>query len=251
MDAQCVRAGINLHAILRCLENLSALDEDAAMLLKGHRLHMCFTVPGLDPLTLHVQDGALKASRGRQPGGLQLRFVSPAHFNGMVEGTKTPIPTGRLRYLRFLKNNFAALAKILEKYLKPDAGSLAVPAFREKNVRLLAAVALYALSEVGNLDPMGRQIAQAMGEGTVLVEVPECLAYLITAKEGRLTTAPYEGQPVLAFMRFDCLETLGGVLRGELDSYLCIGRGQIEISGRIPLVDNLNKLLHLVSVYLA
>ena len=251
MNAEQVRAGINLHAILRNMEDLSSLDEDAATLLQGHKLRIVFTVPGLDPLTMDVQDGALKASRGKQPGGLQLRFLSPAHFNGMVSGTTMPLPTGGLRYLPFLKNNFSALAKDLEKYLRPDKAALSDPVFREKNARLLAAAAMYALPEVAHGDPLGQQIARAMGEGTVLVEVPGQLDYAIAVKDGQLTTATYTNQPAQAFMRFDNLDTLGGVLRGELDSYLCIGRGQIEISGRIPMVDNLNKLLHLVSVYLA
>lgn len=244
-------AAINLHAILRDMEDLCALDEDAKALIRGHDLSISFRVPGLDPLALEVKDGCLKARRGAAAGGLRLRFTSPAHLNGMVAGTKMPLPTGGFSHLRFLKNNFAALAKDMEKYLKPAKDSLTDPAFLETNTRLTAAAALFAVSEVANHDPLGQQIAAAMGDGNVRLEVPGQLAYTIQSKNGKLSTLKGADLPAQAFMRFSDLDILGQVLRGEADSYLAIGRGQIEISGRIPMVDNLNKLLSLVSFYLA
>lgn len=251
MIPEKTRAAINLHAILRSLEDLCALDDDAKALLAGHDLSIGMRVPGFDPLTLEVKGGCLKARRGRAPGGLRLLFLSPGHFNGMVAGDRMPIPLGSPAQLRFLKNNFAALAKDLEKYLKPDKERLKDPAFLEKNTRLTAAAALYAASEVAAADPLGQKIAGAMGDGGILLEVPGKLAYTIRAQSGRLATLKGEQPPIHAFMRFESLEMLGQVLRGEADSYLAIGRGAISISGRIPMVDNLNKLLGLVSFYLA
>lgn len=251
LELEKTRAAINLHAILRDLEDLCQLDDDAKTLLAGHDLSIGFHVPGLEPLTLDIRDGCLKAHRGKSGGGLRLQFVSAAHFNGMVAGTKMPLPLGGLQHLRFLQNNFTALAKDLEKYLKPDKESLKDPAFLEKNTRLTAAAALYAASEIAGSDPLGQQIAAAMGTGNVRLEVPGQLAYTIQAKDGKLTTLKGAELPAQAFMRFSGLDILGQVLRGEADSYLAIGRGQIEISGRIPMVDNFNKLLSLVSFYLA
>lgn len=251
MTLEKTRAAINLHAILRNLEDLCQLDDDAKTLLTGHDLSIGMHVPGLEPLTLAIKDGCLRARRGKAGGGLRLQFLSPAHFNGMVAGTKMPLPLGNLQHLRFLQNNFAALAKDLEKYLKPDKESLKDPVFLEKNTRLTAAAALYAASEIAGTDPLGQQIAAAMGNGSILLEVPGVLAYTIQARDGRLTTLKDAQPPLHAFMRFKSLDILGQVLRGEADSYLAIGRGQIEVSGRIPMVDNFNKLLGLVSFYLA
>ncbi len=251
VNLERLRAGINLHAILRNLEDLSQLDDDAKALLAGHQLRIGMHVPGIDPLTLEVKDGGIQARRTSEPGCLRLQFVSPRHFNGMVSGSSMPLPTGGLKHLSFLKSNFAALAKDLEKYLRPGKDDLRDEVFREKNTRLTASAALYALAEIANNDPVGQQIVKAMGDGVALVEVPGVLAYAITSKDGRLTTGKYEGQSAQAFMRFDSLDTLGQVLRGELDSYMCIGRGQISVAGRIPMVDNINKLLRMVSFYLA
>lgn len=250
MTLEKTRAAINLHAILRDMEDLCALDADAKALLSGHEANISFHVPGLEPLTLSVKDGGLTASRGARGGGLRLGFLSPRHFNAMVAGTKMPLPLGGFQQLKFLKNNFAALAKDLEKYLKPDNDSLKDPVFLERNTRLTAAAAMYAASEIANSDPLGGQIARAMGEGAVLVEVPGGPAYTIRAEGGKLATLPGEQPPVHAWMRFSSLAVLGQVLRGELDSYLAIGRGDIAVFGRIPLADNLNKLLGLVSHYL-
>ncbi|MGI6694774.1 MAG: hypothetical protein ACOX6O_00855 [Christensenellales bacterium] len=250
MNDERTLAAINLHAILRNLEDLCQLDEDARALLKGHELKIGMRVPGLDPLTLEVKDGCLSARRGGEPGGLRLQFFSPAHLNGMVSGVKMPLPTGGFSHLRFLKNNFAALAKDLEKYLRPSRENLTDPAFLDKNIRLTAAAALYAVSEVANHDPLGQKISLAMGEGNVRLEVPGVLAYTIQAKDGKLTTIKGKQLPAQAFMTFGSLDILGQVLRGEIDSYLCIGRGEIAVGGRISMVDNLNKLLRVVSAYL-
>lgn len=251
MNTETTRAAINLHAILRNLEDLCLLDEDARQQLQGHNLSICMQVPGLDPLTLQIKEGCLKAVRERAGGGLQLRFFSPRHFNRMVDGAAMPLPTGGFQHLGFLQRNFTALAKILERCLKPEKDKLTDPDFAEKNTRLTAAAALYAVSEIANTDPLGQQIANAMGDGKILLEVPGALAYTISSVSGRLTTSPGAAEDAVAFMRFDSLHTLGQVLRGEADSYLLIGRGQIQISGRIPMVDNLNKLLRLVSFYLS
>lgn len=251
VNLEQIQAGINLHAVLRCLSDLSALDDDAKALLNGHRLSIGFSVPGIDPLTLDVGQGRVAARRARAQGGLKLAFLSPRHFNGMVAGTKMPLPVGGFRHLGFLQNNFAALAKRLEGYLRPREEDLKDAAFREKSTRLTAAVAMYALSEVGNLDPVGQQIARDMGDGVAVIEVPQVLSYALTAREGRLSTALYGGQAAHAFMRFDTIDTLGQAMRGELDSYLSIGRGQIAVSGRIPMLDDINKLLRMVSFYLA
>ena len=69
MNDERTLAAINLHAILRNLEDLCQLDEDARALLKGHELKIGMRVPGLDPLTLEVKDGCLSARRGGEPGG--------------------------------------------------------------------------------------------------------------------------------------------------------------------------------------
>lgn len=251
VNLERIRACINLHAILRNLEDLGDLDDDARTLLAGHDLRIGMHVPGIEPLTLAVKDGAIRAKRGSEAGSLRLQFASPRHFNGMVGGSSMPLTTGGFKHLGFLKGNFAALAKDLEKYLRPGADDLKDPAFRDKNTRLTASAAMYALSEIANADSVGQQIVRAMGEGTAVIEVPGVLAHAIQSKDGRLTTSRYEGQGAQAFMRFDSLDTLGRVLRGELDSYLCIGRGQIAISGRVPMMDNINKLLRMVSFYLA
>lgn len=247
MILEKTRAAVNLHAILRNLEDLCALDGDAHALVAGHEVNIGFYVPGLEPLTLMVKDGVLKAGRGGVKGGLKLGFLSPGHFNAMVAGTRLPLPLSDLKQLKFLKNNFAALAKDLEKHLKPDGESLRDAAFLERNTRLTAAAVMYAAAEIANTDPLGGQMARAMGEGGVLVEVPGVLAYTLRSEAGRLAAHTGEQPPVHAWTRFSSLAVLGQVLRGEMDSYLAIGRGDISVGGRIPMVDNLNKLLGLVS----
>ena len=52
-------------------------------------------------------------------------------------------------------------------------------------------------------------------------------------------------------MVFADLDSAGAVLRGEVATYTALGRGDIEPSGYVPLLDKMNKLLGLVPRYLA
>ena len=104
MNAEQVRAGINLHAVLRSLEDLSALDPDAAALCRGHNLAIRFRVPGIDPLSLLIGDSDITAERSTGPGGLKLLFSSPRHFNRFIAGHALPLPAlkaGEVRQMAY------------------------------------------------------------------------------------------------------------------------------------------------------
>lgn len=136
--------------------------------------------------------------------------------------------------------------------MKPDPQRLKEDeTFRHKSTELTAYTAFYALSEVGNIDPIGQLNAGRIEDGVINVEVKGGPALHIIKEKGRLTTAKGKHVNARAFMFFDSLETAGGILTGTLDSYAAIGSGKLAFRGRIPMIDNLNKLLNQVSAYLA
>lgn len=253
MIDQKVLASINLHAVLRNIEDLVRLCPEASQFLPDKSLAIRFSVPGLDKLVLNFSDTTCQALRGDDvPYNMNLRFSNPEHLNLMVEGKKNPLPTKGFTHIGFLKNQFTALAELLTDYLKPDPERLKTDLeFNHKSTELTAYTAFYALSEIGNIDVIGKLNAGRIEDGVINVEVKDGPSLHIIKEKDHLTTVKGKHVNARAFMYFDSVETAGGILTGALDSYAAIGSGKLAFRGRIPMIDNLNKLLTQVSAYLA
>ncbi|WP_459129302.1 hypothetical protein [Guggenheimella bovis] len=247
---QLVKASINLHAVLRSLEDLCQLNEKAKNLIQGKNIGVRFVVPGIDPLILSFQSGKCQAIRGAGSTDIHLSFLNPNHFNQMVEGTKNPIPLKGLTKLSFMTKEFSELAEILTDTLMCSKEALKDKSFRDMNTLMTAMVAFFSLSEIANLDPLGQKNASRIQDGAIQIEIIDSEKIYILANGGKLTTVKGVHPSPLAFMTFDSIDTAGGILRGELDSYACIGNGKLQVKGRIPMIDNLNKILAQVPFYL-
>lgn len=247
-----VKAAINLHAVLRNMEDLCECDAVSQDLIKDQQLTIRFSVPGLKSLYLLFSRGKCKAiSTDVGPYNMNLRFFNPSHLNQMMEGLKNPLPTKGFRHIGFLKNTFTALANRLSFYLQPTEETLSVQKLLDDSTILTAYTAFFALSEIANHDPIGKVIASHMENGVINIEVQDSVGVHLIIRDGTMTTKKGLHPSPKAVMWFSSLAVAGGILRGELDSFACIGRGELAISGRVPLIDNLNKLLGLVAVYLA
>lgn len=182
---------------------------------------------------------------------MNLRFSNADHLNLMIEGKKNPLPTKGFRSIGFLKRQFAGAADLLSMYLRPDIKRLkSDPDFFRMATVLFANTAFYAAAEVANLDPVGQALLAKIEPGSINVTAGDDFQVCLTNDNG-LSVRQGSSAAAKAFMSFDSLETLGGVLRGELDGFVCIGRGQMSFKGRIPMIDNLNKLLLRVEAYLS
>lgn len=245
-------AAINMHAILRNIEDLCELDEESRQIIAGKNLSIKFNVPSIESLLLNFHDGNCKASKGAGKAQLNLRLSSPAHLNQMVDGKKNPLPTSGFGKLGFMMKEFKLLAERLTYYLRPDLKRIeSDPDFRQKSTILTAYTVFYALAEIANLDPIGQACAKRISDGAVNIQVENSIGLHVLAKSYRLSTHKGLHPNPMAIMSFANLDIAGGILRGTEDSYACIGRGSLSIRGRIPMVDNLNKILGLVAYYLA
>lgn len=54
-----------------------------------------------------------------------------------------------------------------------------------------------------------------------------------------------------AVMEFANITLARRLFDGEVNSFACVGNGEIEIRGMISMVDNVNRILDRVAVYLA
>lgn len=251
MTDERTMASINLHSVLRNIEDLCLLDSEANSLIRGKNISIQFSVKGIPKALLSFQDGKCTMKRGEGSHDINLYFKSPEHFNQMIEGKANPIPLKGLTKIGFLKNEFMKLTERLTYYLKPTELLLKNPDYARINTILTAYTAFFALAEVGNNDELGRLNASRIPNGIVGVSVLNGgPAISIIAKEGRLQAIKGIEGHVRATMTFDSLETANGLLNGKVDSYTCIGNGKLVIKGFIPMIDNMNKLLGQVPAYL-
>ena len=250
---ETVKASINLHAVLRNMEDLCQLDDASAEAVGDRYVSIRFSVPEIDRLVLAFRDQSCHAGRGDElPYNMNLRFSSPEHLNLMVEGVKNPIPTKGFRHIGFLKAAFTFLAGRLESYLKPDHEKAATDSeYLKKSTILTAYAALYAVPEIARYDETGRKLASKIEDGIINVTVGDDFGLHLIAEKGRLRTMKGRSANARTAMMFDTFETAFGLLNGKLDSYTCIGLGLLAIRGRVSMIDNFNKLLGMVPHYLS
>ena len=74
---------------------------------------------------------------------------------------------------------------------------------------------------------------------------------LVAAHHDSRFFAEYPGIGKPAECTFGSLEIAGQLLRGEVSAMGCICDGSIAMSGMVNMIDNVNRILDRVSIYLA
>lgn len=251
MMEQLTKANINLYAVLRNIEDLCELDSEMTELIKGQNISIQFSVNGGPNGYLIFKDGKCRFKNGKEKCTIKLYFKSPQHFNGMIEGNANPIPLKGLTKINFLKNEFIKLTDKLTYYLKPTEELLKDKTYFKINTILSAYTAFFTLAEIGNTDRTGKMNASRIPNGVIGVSVLSGGPSVhIEVKNGKLETKKGIAVSPRASMTFADIETASAILNGKVDSYTCIAGGKLEMKGFIPMLDNMNKLLAQVPLYL-
>ena len=113
MDAKTL-AHINMFGILGTLENLCDLVPEASALLEGKKpISIGFEVKGGPSATLYFKNGKCRMEQGCSSCDVKLPFSSCVKFNGLIDGTTTPIPSKGFQHIGFLLKTFTALTDLL------------------------------------------------------------------------------------------------------------------------------------------
>jgi putative sterol carrier protein len=251
MTDQLTKANINLYAILRNIEDLCELDNEMMELIKDRNISIQFSVSGGPNGYLMFKDGRCRFKKGKEKCTIKLYFKSPEHFNEMIEGNANPIPLKGFTKVNFLKNEFIKLTEKLTYYLKPTEELLKDKTYFKINTILSAYTAFFTLGEIGNTDKIGKFNARRIPDGVISVAVLNGgPSIYIKVKNGQLEVKKGNTDLARAHMIFKDIETASAILNGKVDSYTCIASGKLELKGFIPMIDNMNKLLAQVPVYL-
>lgn len=246
-------AYINLYAILGTLENLCEIDEEASALVKTKKpISIGFSIKGGPSAVITFKNGRCRMEDGKGKCDVLLPFSSCEKFNAMINGEAQAIPSKGFSHIKFLLKGFTPLTEILTKYLSPSPEDLKDEDFFVKSTTLMFYVITVAIAQIGNNDEIGKFSANLIPDGDVLLSIgnggPKATIHvnnhrLITVKKG--TDNPR------ALMEFTTMKLARDLFDGNVNSIACIGEGTILMGGMINMVDNVNRILDRVGLYLA
>lgn len=248
---QRTMAYINLYGVLGALEELCAIDGEAHSLVTDKKISVGIKVAGGPCATLWFDHGACRLEDGADHCDIRLPFSSPEKFNGLIDGTVTPIPSKGLTKVKFLLNEFTKLTDILTRYLRASEEDLKDPVFFAKSTTLMFYTIAVALGQIGNYDKIGRASAGYIPDGVICLRIKDGPAAAIGVRDHILRTVKRAPEKPTAVMEFGSMEIARELFDGKRNSLACIGVGEIRVGGMMAMLDNMNRILDRVGLYLA
>lgn len=244
-------AYINMYGVLGGIAALCELVPEARKILGKSSCSIGFAVKDGPQATLSFSDGKCVVKDGVEDCVIKIPFNSPEKFNGMVNGTVTPIPTKGLTKVAFLLGKFMKLTKMLEKYLRPTPEMLENENFMRTSTKVMFRVIVNSVAQIANHDKVGQFSASNIVDGVIKLEIAnECKAALIS-KDGKLTFSEKVPKNVMSYMQFSDIKTARDLFDGKINSVVAVGDGVVRIGGMISQIDNVNRILSRVELYLA
>lgn len=245
-------AYINLYGIFGALENLCELDEEAQNLLKGKKpISIGIEVKGGPSATLIFKNSRCRLEDGCGKCDVKLPFSSCEKFNGLFDGTTTPLPSKGFVHIGFLLKQFTGLTDILTKYLRASEEDLKDPAFFEKSTKLMFYLITVAISQIGNQDEIGKFSASLIPDGIIEMSIKGSVGATIRVKDHHMVTIKQRPEAYRAKMEFEGIKLARDLFDGKVNAVACIGSGSIHMHGLINMIDNVNRILDRVGLYLA
>ena len=245
-------AYINMYAILGSLQELCAFSPDAAALLKGQPpITIVMEIRDGPALTIAFKDGRCSTAPGVSRCDVKFNFSSFDKFNGLIDGTVSPIPSKGLTKVGFLKNVFTPLTEMLPRYLKATPEDLSDDTFFTASTTMMLCVITEALAQIGNNDKIGRFTAGNMKDGRICLSICEGPATELIVRNHTLAARKTRPEKFDSIMEFKDMRLARDLFDGKASALAAIGRGDISMRGYIANIDNLNRLLDRVAAYLA
>lgn len=247
---QTTLAYINMYGVLGGIVALCEHVPEARKILGKTSCSIGFAVKNGPHATLTFVSGHCIVKDGVENAAIKIPFSSPEKFNGMVNGTVTPIPTKGLTKISFLLGKFLKLTKLLEEYLRPSPDKLENEDFLRRSTLVMFRVIVSSIAQIANHDKVGQFSASNIVDGTIKIEIcGEAKAALI-AKNGVLTFSDKVPKNIMSYMQFADIRTARDLFDNKINSVAAVGNGVVRIGGMISQIDNVNRILSRVELYL-
>jgi len=252
-DARAM-AFVNAYGVLGTLENLCELDEEAKNICRSLKkpVAICFDVANGPCVTFHFDEKGCRMTEGDAGCTCKMKFSSPEKFNDLIDNGKPGMPNKNpVQVLSFLMGPFTKLADILTKYLRPAEEDMKDRAFFEKSTVLTMYTIGGAICALGNEDTISRLSASYIIDGDIELGITDAAYLTIRSKDHRLRLIKVKPDSPRAIMEFKTIDLANGLFNGTASTIAELCAGNIYMAGMINMLDNVNRILDRVAVYLA
>ena len=250
MTDQRTLAYINLYGVLGALTALCDHVPEAKKILGSAGCSIGFAVKNGPAATLTFVGGKCILKDGVDDCTVKIPFSSPEKFNGMVAGTVTPIPVKGFSKLPFLLSKFKKLTDPLETYLRPTPEKLEDETFLRQSTAVMFRVVVASIAQIANQDRIGQFSASNIVDGAIKFEIPGVTKAALIAKDGILTYSDKVPKAYLSSMTFRDVKTARDLFDGRINAVAAVGNGGVKMAGMISQIDNVNRILSRVELYL-
>lgn len=246
-------AYINMYAVLGTLENLCELDSKAKEIISTLKkpVGLAFEVKDGPAATLRFSSSGCTLEEGLMNYDIKIPVSSCEKFNKIIDGTVTPVPTIGLSKIGFLLKTFTALTDRLTELMRPSEEALKNRDFFVLSTRLTFYTIAVAISQIANYDPIGVHSAEYMVDGDISLGIKGADTATIRIKDHHLQTIKKASDKPRAIMSFADYDLASALFNGKVNALEELGRGTVEIKGMASMIDNMNRLLDRVGIYLA
>ena len=246
-------AYVNMYGILGCLENLCAMDDIAKATLATLEkpVSLCFSVKGGPCCTFHFTKDGCRMTEGEDGCTAKMTFIGCEAFNSLIDKGVPGIPTkNSVQVLQFLLGPFTRLTNRLTELLRPSEEALKDRAFFEKSTVLTLYTIAGAISALANTDSISKVSADYTVDGDVSLGIKDTVYVTIRVKDKHFTTIKERCEKPRAIMEFAAIDLAAGLFAGKVSTINEMCKGTIYLRGMISMLDNINRILDRVSVYL-
>ena len=246
-------AYVNMYGVLGTLENLCQLDDRAKEILAGMKkpVSLCFSVKEGPCCTFRFTREGCRMTEGDKGCSCKMSFSSPEAFNNLIDNSKPGMPTKNpVQVLAFLLGPFTRLTDRLNEILRPSEEAMKDRAFFEKSTTLTLYTIAGAISALANNDPISKISADYTVDGDISLGIKDKAYITLRVKDKHFTTIKERCENPRAIMEFADLDLAAGLFAGTVSTINEMCKGTIHLRGMISMLDNVNRILDRVSVYL-
>lgn len=246
-------AYVNMYGVLGTLENLCAIDAEAKAILAELKkpVSLCFSVKNGPCCTFHFTQEGCRMTEGDEGCSCKMSFASPEAFNDLIDNSRPGIPVKNpVQVLSFLLGTFTKLTDRLNVVLRPSEEALRDRTFFEESTTLTLYTIAGAISALANNDSISQVSADYTVDGDISLGIRDTAYVTVRVKDKHFTTIKARCEQPRAIMEFADLDLAAGLFAGKVSTINEMCKGTIYLRGMISMLDNVNRILDRVSVYL-
>ncbi|MBR4955773.1 MAG: hypothetical protein IKY46_07670 [Clostridia bacterium] len=246
-------AHVNMYGVLGTLENLCQLDNEAQAILAKLKkpVSLCFSVKNGPCCTFHFSREGCRMTEGDAGCTCKMSFASPEAFNNLIDHSKPGIPTKNpVQVISFLLGPFTQLTDRLNTILRPTEEAMKDRGFFEKSTTLTLYTIAGAISALANNDSISKISADYTVDGDISLGIKDTAYITLRVENKHFTTIKERCENPRAIMEFADLDLAAGLFAGKVSTINEMCKGTIRLRGMISMLDNVNRILDRVSVYL-